>query len=122
MQTENGVGVETVISLDKKYKTRDGQEVRLYAVDGTKDYPVHGAINDKDGWSPIFWTKSGKVYLSSAETLNDLIEVTPPNPRLLAWRHKVHGHVAVFKSTEDPVGTTHFYERVPHLDQPEESL
>ena len=31
------------MSMDKKYRTRDGKEVRIYAVDGCGDYPIHGS-------------------------------------------------------------------------------
>jgi len=33
-----------VIDINKKYKTRNGQKVRIYATDGAEDYPIHGAI------------------------------------------------------------------------------
>jgi hypothetical protein len=32
-----------MISMDKQYRTRDGREVRIYAVDGGGKYPIHGA-------------------------------------------------------------------------------
>ena len=33
-----------MIDMSKKYRTRDGREVRIYAVDGAKDYPVDVAV------------------------------------------------------------------------------
>ena len=51
------------ISMDKKYRTRDGREVRIYAVDGYRDYPIHGAIMD-DGWCVHYWSEKGKAELS----------------------------------------------------------
>lgn len=47
-----------MISLDKKYRTKDGKEVRIYAVDGAGNRPVHGAVlyvyNNK-GWEAATW-------------------------------------------------------------------
>lgn len=47
-----------MISLDKNYRTKDGKEVRLYAVDGAGNRPVHGAVlyvyNNK-GWEAATW-------------------------------------------------------------------
>ena len=60
------------ISMDKTYRTRDGREVRIYAVDGYRDCPIHGAIMD-DGWCVHNWTENGKGALSRF----DLIEVKP---------------------------------------------
>lgn len=60
------------ISMDKKYRTRVGHEVRIYAVDGYRDYPIHGAIME-DGWCVHNWTENGKGALSRY----DLIEVKP---------------------------------------------
>ena len=60
------------ISMDKKYRTRVGHEVRIYAVDGHRDYPIHGAIME-DGWCVHNWTENGKGALSRY----DLIEVKP---------------------------------------------
>lgn len=52
----------TIFKPGETYKTRDGREARVYAVDGRGDFSVHGAILDKDGWSPAEWTKSGRHY------------------------------------------------------------
>ena len=52
----------TTFKPGETYKTRDGREARVYAVDGRGDFSVHGAILDKDGWSPAEWTKSGRHY------------------------------------------------------------
>jgi len=64
-----------MISMDKKYRTRDGREVRIYAVDGGCEYPVHGAYKNDDGtWCPDSWNGDGR-YLSDREWRSDLIEV-----------------------------------------------
>lgn len=65
------------ISMDKKYRTRDGREVRIYAVDGrTPAGQVHGAVNYGDGWKQFGWYISGQ-YDCSEESCLDLIEVKP---------------------------------------------
>ena len=66
-----------LVSKDKQYQTRDGREVRIYAVDGGSDYPIHGAY-----WEPALcewilcrWNLNG-LNLSVHPGLN-LIEVKP---------------------------------------------
>lgn len=65
-----------MISMDKKYRTRDGREVRIYAVDGNGKWPVHGAIKENEGWNARVWAKDG---LDDPQRMNplDLIEVKP---------------------------------------------
>jgi hypothetical protein len=50
------------IDMSKKYRTRDGRKVRIYAVDAGGDYPVHGSVlragSDGD-WFPERWDESG---------------------------------------------------------------
>ena len=53
-----------MISMDKKYRTRDGREVRLLCVDRKGEYPVIGLIDD----IIVTWT---------AQYAADLIEVMP---------------------------------------------
>lgn len=63
------------ISMDKKYTTRDGREVRIYALDGIGVYPVHGAVKVDDGWSVSTWASSGATYSSEVGvSQGDLIE------------------------------------------------
>ena len=67
----------TMIDINKKYKTRDGREVRIYATDGCGAFPVHGAIKRDDGWSaPLVWTEDGKFNLDVDEKPMDLVEVS----------------------------------------------
>lgn len=62
------------ISMDKQYRTRDGREVRIYAVDGCGDYPIHGAVKKSYGWHCFSWPATG---LHEAYHDIDLIEVKP---------------------------------------------
>jgi len=71
-----------MIELGKKYKTRDGREVRIYAVDGGGRFPVHGAVKLDDGaWRQEEWTLTGSYNGErDGHTIPhrlDLIEVKP---------------------------------------------
>jgi hypothetical protein len=71
-----------MIELGKKYKTRDGCEVRIYAVDGGGRFPVHGAVKLVDGtWRQEEWTLTGSWNGErNGHTIPhalDLIEVKP---------------------------------------------
>ena len=64
-----------MISMDKKYRTRDGREVRIYALDGGGTSPVHGAYKDPMGWVSCSWMQEG--FKTILEGPYDLIEVKP---------------------------------------------
>lgn len=61
--------MEKLVSLDKKYKTRDGRDVRLYAVDGNTPFTVHGSVNRV----VKSWTSTGKFW-PARDSNADLIE------------------------------------------------
>jgi hypothetical protein len=66
-----------MISKDKQYTTKDGQEVRIYATDGEGYWPIHGAIKTKEGWEQNCWKKDGGFnYTDNGSQLN-LIEIVP---------------------------------------------
>ena len=67
-----------MIDIDKKYRTLNGREVRIYATDGKGTYPVHGAVKVDDGWLSYTWEATGTQGVSNA---NDLIEVRPRHKR-----------------------------------------
>jgi hypothetical protein len=67
-----------MIDPKKQYRTRDGREVRIYAVDGGGAKPVHGAIRYNELWDFHCWSSLGYwALVSGAETPLDLIEVKP---------------------------------------------
>lgn len=67
-----------MIDPKKLYRTRDGREVRIYAVDGYGHYPVHGAYNLGDGdWQSCCWTEQGCANHREFIPAIDLIEVKP---------------------------------------------
>jgi hypothetical protein len=70
-----------MIDIDKKYRTRDGREVRIYATDGEHGELVHGAIKHKEyGWQSMLWFADGH-YHDGENSCCDLIEVRPRHKR-----------------------------------------
>lgn len=65
-----------MIDPKKQYRTRQGAEVRIYAVDGDEDMPIHGAILTKHGWKVNSWARDGK-WCPNVNDGVDLIEVKP---------------------------------------------
>lgn len=65
-----------MICKDKHYRTRDGREVRIYAVDGGGKFSVHGAINSKGEWVCWTWQLNGRLWETS-DSFEDLIEDKP---------------------------------------------
>lgn len=66
-----------MINMNKQYKTRGGDEVRIYAVDGEGDWPVHGAVKLSDKWKSVTWTLDGIFYEQNQSHSLDLVEVKP---------------------------------------------
>lgn len=69
-----------MIDKNKKYKTRFGSDVRIYATDGGGTHTVHGAILDTDGtWVIAKWGPLGEWNGTSRSENNrfDLVEVKP---------------------------------------------
>jgi hypothetical protein len=69
-----------MIDINKKYRTRDGREVRIYATDGQDEWPIHGATLKSFGWSSECWTRDGSS-LTNQPHADDLIEVRPRHKR-----------------------------------------
>lgn len=68
-----------MIDINKKYRTRDGREVRILMTDGGDwCYPVIAAYKDTEGrWWPLHLTAEGRFSPSGRKDLLDLIEVKP---------------------------------------------
>lgn len=65
-----------MIDPKKQYRTSNGHDVRIYAVDGEEPYPVHGAILFDSKWQMQTWTMKGESFIYE-ECGIDLIEVKP---------------------------------------------
>ncbi len=68
-----------MIDIKKQYRTRDGREVRIYAIDGGRSKnEIHGATLEQDaGWCIAFWDCIGEWDKSKYNSDLDLIEVKP---------------------------------------------
>jgi hypothetical protein len=65
---------DTLISMNKKYQTRDGRPVRVLCVDATNAdrYPVIALIGDANERL----TPYGKLWPDGSESAYDLVEVS----------------------------------------------
>ena len=66
-----------MIDITKKYRTRNGREVRIYATDAGKNYPIHGAYYNDGRWLVCSWRADGLLVAKSETSDHDLIEVKP---------------------------------------------
>ncbi len=73
------------ITLDKKYTTRNGREVRVYAIYEQRDFPIHGAIYVGNGeWYQESWNSDGK-RVEHEDDAFDLIELWVPQDKEPVW-------------------------------------
>jgi hypothetical protein len=79
-----------MISMDKQYTTRDGREVRLYAVDAGGVFPVHGAYLSRGSkkWVSLTWNPVGRFF-EGYESSNDLIEKKAKYTRYLVFNKQM---------------------------------
>lgn len=82
-----------MIDINKKYKTHDGHEVRIYALDGGGYWPVHGAMKSDNGlgWLSATWERNGQHHVEGYS----LVEVKPRIKRkvyLNVWNHNVSAY------------------------------
>jgi len=90
-----------MIELGKQYKTRDGREVRIYAVDGGGEFPVHGAIKKPgDIWDSMCWGVNGEWFSVADMDCYDLVEVKPRIQREV-WVNVYPHMVAIWARRED---------------------
>ena len=73
------MGGRSMISMDKKYKTRNGLPVRILCLDRKGDmYPVIGLVTIENGAESIHtFTADGRFNFSPEGDSYDLIEVSP---------------------------------------------
>jgi hypothetical protein len=76
-----------MIDMSKQYRTRDGREVRIYAVDAGGDYPVHGSVlragSDGD-WLPERWDESG--YSITPRTQHPNLDLVEAKAEVWVWQ------------------------------------
>jgi len=88
-----------MIDINKKYSTRDGREVRIYATDGGVYWPIHGAIQlSCSGWVTVSWDKHGNSCNSFHR--DDLIEVRPRHKRMVWLNVSAHNGAIGYETKE----------------------
>lgn len=88
-----------MISKDKQYRCKFGNEVRIYATDGGGQFPVHGAIKNSFGqWLARIWTEDGENTEYGPDF--DLVEVKPRIKRTV-WVNIFQNNIFAFKSKHD---------------------
>jgi hypothetical protein len=65
---------ERMITMDKAYKTKGGQDVRIISLDGPEQLPVVGIINER---AVQTWTRDGFFHSNKRDSDHDLVEVQP---------------------------------------------
>ena len=86
-----------MIDINKKYRTRNGREVRIYATDGWSASPVHGAIKVEGEWRFSCWSARGIHHTDRAY---DLIEVSPRHKRTV-WLNVYNNGIREWRTKED---------------------
>jgi hypothetical protein len=89
--------------MDKKYRTRDGREVRLYAVDGATKLSVHGAIKETSGWIEASWDSQGRRMAF----YDSLVEVKTRHKRTVWVNAYVDNTNSVYGTKERADGDKH---------------
>ena len=76
------IQINTMISKDKQYKTRDGREVIIYTIEAGGRLSVHGACRKvNEEWVVMSWTLNGKTHAGFIISDWDLIEIVDkPKP------------------------------------------
>lgn len=69
------VKVKNIDWVNKKYKTRNGNDVNLYCLSNSREYPVIGEYCENGVWSNESWTLDGRVFIDSETSEYDLVEV-----------------------------------------------
>lgn len=114
-----------MISMDKKYQTRDGREVIVHTVDGPdEDEPVVASVNNGTRWVCSTWYKNGKAVINGLDNPGDLIEVREPRE---IWVNEYEGSDQAHRSEKDALSgyspnvirkAVHFIEVLPVVDGP----
>jgi hypothetical protein len=111
-----------IIEKGKEYQTKNGYEVRIYALDGSKPFPVHGAYKVNEEWKLASWSINGKE-LDKSESVYDLVEKTTEievwinvfaDTNICAYRTKeLADHVASVVGTKNFLGQENVKIRIP---------
>ena len=105
-----------MFEVGKEYKTRAGHRARIYATDGEKGNPIHGAVLLETGWSSTSWSGTGQFHwnVSSVVSPHDLMP--PEKERKIAYFSP--SGIVYFCSPEEETPPAS-WKRAPWLDEPE---
>ena len=103
----------TKIEMGKQYRTRDGREVRIYAVDGGEGHTdIHGAIKRcNDEWCAQTWWENGKASLHR-DYPEDLIEVKRRIKRDVWLNVYEEEHIAICYLTKELADKSSRFRRI----------
>lgn len=79
------------IEVGKFYKTREGEKVRIYAVDGHSESAIHGAIYQDGGYMGECWTADGH-YFSDFPRITDGFDIVSEWEELVPTRQIIREH------------------------------
>jgi hypothetical protein len=98
------------IDITKKYTTRNGLPVRIYAGDGAGGHPIHGAIKFEGGWSHNTWCADGAYTAGETFDSRSLIPVKTwrawkrgEGPKFFIAKRKLTGELSVAEHTQTAV-------------------
>jgi len=74
------------LDLTKPVRLKNGNEVRIYCMDGGGNYPVHGAYRssvDSNIWIVAAWDMKGfaNIWIGTTENMANLVNVPEPFTR-----------------------------------------
>lgn len=92
-----------MISMDKRYCTREGLPVRIYAVDGYGKDAVHGAVFTATGWEICSWYPAGN-NMQDMKSKYDLLEVKPRIQREY-WVNVYENHIYGTKDIKNVISS-----------------
>lgn len=67
------------------WKTRDGRKVRIYATDGRRQYPIHGAILMGGEWAESSWLADGAHSAELPPRDTDIVGRWPEEREVEVW-------------------------------------
>lgn len=68
------------IEAGKFCKTREGRKARIYATDGPKSDPIHGAIFIEGNWHVWHWNMDGRFLITACHKHDIVSEWVEPHP------------------------------------------
>ncbi len=88
-----------MIDPNKKYRTIEGREARIYAVDAGGVFPIHGAVLEGCAWLTRAWTCTGS-FRHGVASCEDLVEVRPRIKRTYWANFYPHDRIPVLHGSK----------------------